>query len=334
MFSARFRITESSQRGEARRAASIQAQALGFDEAEAGRIAVVVSELAGNLLKHVPGGGELLLRSAQRDGSVSIEVVAVDSGPGLDDQELALRDGFSTTGTSGTGLGAVARLSDAFDLYSSPQKGTAILSRIWHGPAPSRPAVAVGAVCAAMIGERVPGDSCSVVDLGTRTRILVADGLGHGVDAAAASSEAVRVFEHVREGTVSEVLDTIHRALRPTRGAAVAIAEIDPHRRSLQYAGIGNISGTILGRDGTRNLVSHNGIVGHTIRRIQEFGYDLPADWLLVMNSDGLKTRWTVDGYAGLLRRDPTVVAAVLFRDFERGRDDATALVANPWRDR
>jgi hypothetical protein len=114
----------------------------------------------------------------------------------------------------------------------------------------------------------------------------------------------------------------------------VAIAEIDPHRGSLQYVGIGNISGAILGRDSVRNLVSHNGIVGHTVRRIQEFSYELPPDWLLVMNSDGLKTRWTLDGYAGLIRRDPTVVAAVLFRDFERGRDDATVLVANQWRDR
>jgi hypothetical protein len=108
----------------------------------------------------------------------------------------------------------------------------------------------------------------------------------------------------------------------------VSIAEIDPDRHSLQYVGIGNISGTIRSRDGVRNLVSHNGIVGHTIRRIQEFSYELPGGSLVILHSDGLKSRWTLDGYAGLTRRDPTLIAAVLFRDFQRGRDDATAMVA------
>jgi anti-sigma regulatory factor (Ser/Thr protein kinase) len=301
---------------------------LGFDEQAAGRIALVVSELAGNLVKHAPGGGELLLRSVARSGALAIEIVTVDQGPGLGDDQRALRDGFSTAGSSGTGLGAVARLSDRFDLYTSPGKGTAIVSRIWRDGPPSEPAVAVGAVCVAMPGERVSGDGCSVVDLGGRTRLLVADGLGHGAGAQVAASKAIAVFESDQRTTIGVLLDNIHRALRPTRGAAVSIAEIDPERHSLQYVGIGNISGTIQSRDGTRNLVSHNGIVGHTIRRIQEFTYEFPAGSLVVLHSDGLKSRWTLDGYAGLTRKDPTLVAAVLFRDYQRGRDDATAVVA------
>jgi anti-sigma regulatory factor (Ser/Thr protein kinase) len=329
MIYARYRISESSQRGEARRAAAAQANSLGFDEETVGRVALVVSELAGNLVTHVPGGGELLVRSAQRGDSVSIEVVAIDRGPGLGDHNQALRDGFSTSGTPGTGLGAVGRLSDQFDLHTAPGVGTVIVSRIWRDAQPAEPKVAVGAVCATMVGERVPGDALSVVDHNGRTRMLVADGLGHGVDAEAAAAKAVDVFEHNhRTTTIGELLDTIDQALRATRGAAVSIAEIDPSAHSLQYVGIGNVSGTIHSRDGVRSLVSHNGIVGHAIRRIQEFSYELPAGAVVVLHSDGLKSRWTFDSYAGLLRRDPTVVAAVLFRDFERGRDDATALVA------
>jgi len=328
MLCARFQVSENSQRGEARRAAAAAAHTLGFDEQAAGRIALVVSELAGNLVKHAPGGGELLLRSVARNGALAIEIVTVDQGPGLGDDQRALRDGFSTAGSSGTGLGAVARLSDRFDLYTSPGKGTAIVSRIWRDGPPSEPAVAVGAVCVAMPGERVSGDGCSVVDLGGRTRLLVADGLGHGAEAEVAASKAIAVFESDQRTSIGVLLDDIHRALRPTRGAAVSIAEIDPGRHSLQYVGIGNISGTIQSRDGTRNLVSHNGIVGHTIRRIQEFTYEFPAGSLVVLHSDGLKSRWTLDGYAGLTRKDPTLVAAVLFRDYQRGRDDATAMVA------
>lgn len=328
MFCARFHVSENSQRGEARRVAAAQAHALGFDEEGAGRVALVVSELAGNLVKHVRGGGELLLRAASRSGALSIEIVTVDQGPGLGDAERALRDGFSTAGTSGTGLGAVARLSDRFDLYTSAQSGTAIVSRIWRGEPPTEPAVAVGAVCAAMPGERVSGDACSVVDLAERTRILLADGLGHGTEAEVAASKAVAVFEADQQTAIGVLLDDIHRALRPTRGAAVSIAEIDPGLESLRYVGIGNISGTIQSRGNVRNLVSHNGIVGHAIRRIQEFSYEFPAGSLAVLHSDGLKSRWSLDGYAGLTRRDPTVAAAVLFRDFQRGRDDATAVVA------
>ncbi|MGZ4181033.1 MAG: SpoIIE family protein phosphatase [Solirubrobacteraceae bacterium] len=328
MLCARFQVSENSQRGEARRAAVAQAHALGFDEEAAGRIALVVSELAGNLVKHVPGGGELFLRSVPRNGALAIEIVTVDQGPGLGDGQRALRDGFSTAGSSGTGLGAVARLSDRFDLYSSPRQGTAIVSRIWRGDPPGEPTVAVGAVCATMLGERVPGDACSVVDLAGRTRILLADGLGHGAEAEVAASKAVAVFEEDHGTTIGVLLDNIHRALRPTRGAAVSIAEIDPDRHSLQYVGIGNISAMIQSRDNVRNLVSHNGIVGHAIRRIQEFSYEFPAGSLAVLYSDGLKSRLTLDGYAGLTRRDPTLVAAVLFRDYQRGRDDATAVVA------
>ena len=324
----RLRVSESSQRGEARRVAQAQARALGFDEACVGRLAVVVSELAGNLLKHVPGGGELFVGSVQRGGAVAIDVVAVDRGPGISDPQQALRDGYSTAGSAGTGLGAVARLSDAFDLFTSPGHGTIIVSHIWRDGRPADPPIAVGGICVAKDGERVAGDAYAVADLGAQARILVADGLGHGPDAEAAAAKAVRIFEQENSGALVEMLETIHRALRSTRGAAVAIAEIDPSRRRLRYVGIGNISGAILGRESTRNLVSHNGIVGHAIRRMQEFSYELPAGTLTVLHSDGLKSRWSLDGYPGLAQRDPTVVAGVLLRDFERGRDDATAVVA------
>jgi serine phosphatase RsbU (regulator of sigma subunit) len=179
-----------------------------------------------------------------------------------------------------------------------------------------------------MVGESVPGDGCAVADFDGKTRIIVADGLGHGVDAHAASAKAIEVFVSERRTTISELLEDIHLALRSTRGAAVSIAEIDVAVGGLRYVGIGNIAATIQTPSGTRSLVSHNGIVGHTVPRIQEFGYELPAGGLVVLHSDGIRSRWALDAYPGLARRDPTVIAGILFRDFERGRDDATALVA------
>jgi hypothetical protein len=116
--------------------------------------------------------------------------------------------------------------------------------------------------------------------------------------------------------------------MRSTRGAAVAIAEIDPQRRLLTFAGLGNIAGVLVSSGAVRNLVSHNGTVGHAMRRIQEFTYELPADAAVVLHSDGITSRWSFDAYAGITRRHPAVIASVLYRDFERGRDDATAVVA------
>src|SRR5262245_38968592 len=117
-------VPESSQVGEARRAAVALADGLGFGEADAGKVALVVTEAASNLVKH-GGGGELLLGVLERDGVAGIEVLALDRGPGMADLGRCLRDGYSTAGTRGTGLGAIARLSSGFEVHSADRRGTA-----------------------------------------------------------------------------------------------------------------------------------------------------------------------------------------------------------------
>jgi hypothetical protein len=105
------------------------------------------------------------------------------------------------------------------------------------------------------------------------------------------------------------------------------VAELVADGTSVRYAGIGNISATIVAHGASRSLVSHNGIAGHEMRKIQEFSYDWTPDALLVMHSDGLSGRWDLGRYPGLSNRDPSVVAGVLYRDFSRGRDDALIVV-------
>jgi anti-sigma regulatory factor (Ser/Thr protein kinase) len=325
----RVRVVENSQRGEARRQAVERAVRLGFGEERSGRVAVVVAELAGNLVKHVPRGGDLFVATIDRNGATAVEIVAVDSGPGIADKERALEDGYSTAGSVGNGLGAVARLSDSFDLYSTEGKGTVVVSRIWRDGGRDASAVSAGGVCGMMEGETVSGDDFGIMDVDGRTRIVVADGLGHGHGAREAAAEAIEAFRGGAAEPVGQVLESIHRRLRPTRGAAVALAEIDPGRRTLCYTGLGNIAGTIVGGDAARSLVSHNGTAGHAVRRIQEFTHELPPAAVVVLHSDGITSRWNLDAYAGLSRRAPTVTAGVLYRDFHRGRDDATAVVAH-----
>lgn len=122
-------VTEESQVGEARRIAVALAAELGFNETDRGKVAIVTTEAAKNLVNHAREG-ELLLQTLKTAAGYSIEIVALDRGPGMANVGQCLRDGFSTAGTPGTGLGAIKRLSTFFDIHSVPKQGTALLMRL------------------------------------------------------------------------------------------------------------------------------------------------------------------------------------------------------------
>ena len=321
-------ITESSQTGEARRVAIALATKLGFRETERGKVGIVVTEIANNLVQHAHGG-VLLLRLIEHHSVIGIEVLSLDKGRGMVDVDECLQDGFSTAGTLGNGLGAIRRLSDLFEIYSMPNQGTAILVHLWSDSTPQPPekALEIGVVCLPKRGEDVSGDAwaCQVDD--HRSLLLVADGLGHGSAAANAALQAVRIFqEHHR--SPGAIVEAAHAALRSTRGAVLAIAEIDFEQQSVRFAGIGNIAASIFSFTQHHHMLSHNGTVGHEIRKIQEFSYPWYANGLLIMHSDGLNNKWQLERYPGLSQKHPSLIAGVLYRDFNRERDDVTVLVA------
>jgi anti-sigma regulatory factor (Ser/Thr protein kinase) len=328
-------VSEISAVGQARRKAQEIASRLGFDEGDAGKLSIVVTEAATNLAKHA-GGGEILLGALEANGIGGVQVLALDRGPGIANVLRSLGDGYSTAGSPGTGLGAIQRLAGQFDIYSSPGLGTAILARLWAGSTPAlrpRPGLEFAGIAATRPGESVCGDAWAAHQNHGRAAFLIADGLGHGPEAALAAREAVRIFQAAPETAPGDLIDRVHGALRSTRGAAVAVADLNLATRSLCFAGIGNISATILSDGRTRSLVSHNGTVGHQMRRVQEFTYPWPDDGLLVLHTDGLATHWDLAAYAGLGARHPALIAGVLYRDFKRGRDDVTVVVAREARD-
>jgi anti-sigma regulatory factor (Ser/Thr protein kinase) len=321
-------VMENTQPGEARRVAITLARQLGFDETTAGRLAIVVTEAATNIVKH-GGGGEILIRPLREDGERGIELLALDKGSGIANLPESRRDGVSRTGSAGTGLGAIGRLADMHDIYSQPERGTAVLARIWQERQTAHPAarLLVGAVSVAMPGETTCGDGWSVALNASGAVVLVVDGLGHGLLAAEASREAVRVFrKRPMDGPVA-VLQTAHAALRSTRGAAGAVAHIDCDRRVITYAGVGNIAGVVLAASEKLNMASYAGTLGHVVRTFAGFTYAWPEDAMMVLNSDGLVTRWTLDPYPGISAHDASLIAGVLYRDFNRGHDDATVVV-------
>jgi len=324
-----FHIREASAVAEARREVTSLARTIGFNENEIGRVAIVVTEAATNLVKHTPQG-QLLARAFDRDGVAAIELLVLDQGPGMNNVGESLRDGYSTSGSPGTGLGAIKRLSDEFDIYSIPGKGSALVAQLWSRRPPSgnRPApLEIGAVCLPKPGEVVSGDALAVEWRGGHCVILVADGLGHGPDAAAAAMAAVNALRTRPQLAPAALIEFAHGALRSTRGAALAVADLDL-TGEVRYAGVGNVAGVLRTPGGARHMVSHPGIVGHETRKIQEFVYPWSQDALLIMHSDGLATHWSLDQYPGLAGRSPSLIAGVLYRDFTRGNDDVTVLVA------
>jgi hypothetical protein len=250
-------------------------------------------------------------------------VLALDRGPGIRDVARALDDGFSTAGTAGTGLGSVRRQSQLFDLWTAADAGTVLLARVLAGGGGAQPADAA-ALSVAKSGELVCGDAWSVLQRGPRTLALVADGLGHGPDAAHAALRAVAALEQHPDEEPAAILTVAQKALRGTRGAAVSVARLDPDAGELVYCGIGNVAGFVVTEERARGLLAHYGTVGADERKPREERVPLPPGALVLLVSDGIRPRWQHAAYAGLWHRDPALVAAVLYRDFANGRDDAT----------
>jgi len=318
-------ISDPSHIAEARRGAVAVATSFGFDETHAGRVAIVATELATNVLRHGERG-ELLVSSYEDESGSGVELIALDKGRGIADLAAAFRDGYSSAGSSGHGLGAIRRQSKTMEVASWPGVGTAILARIDLQPRATSAAATCGFVAVPMPGEAVCGDACASVDTEAGRTIIVADGLGHGPDAAIAATEAIRVFRRHQARSVPEILEYLHAGLRATRGAAVAVARFDSKQPRIIYGGIGNISGAIVNSAEMRRMVSLKGTAGHNARKIQVFDYPY-RDGVVIMASDGIGTTWSVQRYLGATHLHPTLLAALIYRDFSRQRDDATVIV-------
>ena len=328
------RLDQLSSAGAARRSAERLAQQIGLPPARVAEVGLAVTELATNVHLH-GGGGAILLRSVRAGVAAAVEVVAVDSGPGIVDVGIARRDGHSTAGTLGIGLGMVTRLADQVDIASRPGRGT-VLSARFEADRKARPTLAADAagppaagISRALSGEDVCGDAYAVRQDGARISLMVCDGSGHGPLAAAAAREAVRVFtDSTQPGSPPEVaLRRIHRALAGSRGGAVAIAELHPDAHRLRFVGIGNIAGAVVSAGHKRGLVSIGGIVGYREPPVRPFEHSLPADSVVILHSDGVSRRWDANDLDQLVCQTPLMIAATLLRDAGIHHDDACVLV-------
>ncbi|GAA3398578.1 SpoIIE family protein phosphatase [Streptomyces roseoviridis] len=341
-------VQESTRVRDVRVAAEAACAALGLDAHAAAVAALVATELATNLVKHANGGRVVINLTGPSGGPAHadpcVQITSLDHGPGIPDVAVALADGYTTALSSlGAGLGTCVRISREFDLHSRPGRGTVAVARVGRtrqasGPQP-RPAQATGAraggINASLGHAEQSGDAFSWVRSGPRLTLMLADGLGHGPKAAEASTTAVEELAKKADLPPADILRHLHTALRPTRGAAVAVAQLDETTRRLSFAGVGNIGARLRTGDGWRHLISHPGIVGaHFPATVPVHRADWRSDSLLVLHSDGLPSRWVPPQEPQLLARDPAVVAAVILRDAGSAarplRDDTSVAVLAP----
>jgi anti-sigma regulatory factor (Ser/Thr protein kinase) len=319
------RVEDPSAAAACRGAATALAGRLEFPAARTDQLALAVTEAATNLHKHA-SQGSMLLRIARQEGSPGIELVTIDAGPGFRDAATALRDGHSTTGTLGIGLGAIRRLADFCDLYSVPGRGTALVARFWPTPHPG--AAPYAGLVRPITGETESGDIFGAVEADGRLTGVLCDGLGHGPLAATAAHEGVAAALEDPVGEPAAIIERVHRRIAHTRGGAIAVVQVAG--QVAWFAGLGNVAATILADGARKGMLSVPGIAGHQARTIRQFEYAVPPGAAVILHSDGISGRWEPAALPGLNSRDPLVVAATLLAQAGSRRDDAGVLVLKP----
>lgn len=323
-------MTDASHVGEARRFAAQITQELGFSEKRASNVAIIVNELGTNLSRHADNG-KLILQVAGANQIKAIQLISLDSGPGIDDLEHSMKDGVTTSTTSGIGLGAIKRLSDEFDIDSSPS-GTLLYSSVYAADPTERlpdTYFTTAAICIPVGVETVCGDSWCEIRNGDNVLLMVVDGLGHGPLAHKAAAEAVSAFQGMDASLPLDViLQRLHGLLRSTRGGSVSLARWVPGKDSVEYLGIGNVRTMIEDFAKERSLLNHPGTIGLQYRPKPIQTVPWTGHGYLVLHSDGILTRWTMQDLKPLEDKHPALIAAKIYRDYLRGNDDATVLVA------
>lgn len=294
-------------------------------------IDIVVAEITSNFQKHAKDG-ELLVGVFKEEGTVYIELIGIDQGPGMTDIHRMMADGFSTKNTIGHGLGSIKRLADEFDIFSSKNWGTILLGRFYRDRKLSdkrkRP-IQISPLVVAKPKELRSGDGHYVDHSERYTKIMLADGLGHGVEANIATNEAVNAFKQCTLESPVEIIRFVHPLVRKTRGLVATIAVIDHQLKKLHIAGIGNIAARLIGTIQSKNPLSYNGIIGHNIpNTMHDQVLDLDAYQQLILCSDGIRSRWDTSRLVALPRHDLSIQAAAVYKDFARRTDDMSVVIA------
>jgi anti-sigma regulatory factor (Ser/Thr protein kinase) len=306
------------------------AASLGFPGPHCEEIGLVVTELASNVIRHA-SGGTIRLGEINGEERRGIEVQSVDTGPGISNVEDAITDGYSTAGSLGLGLGIVNRLMDELEMFSGAAGGLHVICRRWVRPGPS-PILLPGLVFGAATRSyrRLPhnGDVFVFKQWERRALMGVIDGLGHGQFAQRASQTARQYIEQHYDQPLDSLFRGVGRACRATRGVVMALARFDFARQILTAASVGNVEVRLVGSSKPFNLIVRRGIIGMNAPNPVPCEHPWTAASLLIMHSDGVRTRWDWSDFRDLLRESPATIARQMLVQLGKPDDDATVAIA------
>lgn len=301
----------------------------GFGAKKLSELDIIVAEMTSNLLKHADKGELLMCVTGEKDNEY-LELICIDSGPGISDPARMMIDGVSSVNTSGNGLGSIKRLSDYFEIYSLLGWGTILVCRIYKDSAQliKKKKLIIRSLVVSKPGETVSGDGGAYLQSAEYFKLLVADGLGHGEEANKAIVEARQAFKLCSENDPVDIIRFIHHSIKKTRGAVGTVVVYDFKRKLWKIAGVGNISTGMMNYQSVRNLMSYNGIIGHNIPNTMA-SQEISSDDFqqITLCSDGLKTRWDSTKYPGINKHDLSFLAAALYKDYGRKTDDMSVVV-------
>lgn len=330
-FFTRYKIEDRSYVALLKREIHLKAVSAKFGETDTGKIDIIVSEITSNLIKHA-GEGELLYRITTMDGVPAFEILCIDRGPGISDVPNALRDGTSTTKTMGSGLGAMSRLSNLFQIMSIRNWGTILYSRVGADKAVEPKTsfdLEVKALCIPKLHEEACGDGYRVVQNKSHVKILFGDGLGHGKHAQEAMDTAGDLFSECDEMDPVDIIRVIHEEVRRTRGLVASVAVLDKRSNMWSICGVGNINTRLYTGVEYRNYMAYNGTLGLNIpKSMKSTVIPVERNQHLIMCSDGVTTRWSINQFASIFKYDAIIIAGAIFKDFDRGTDDSSTLIA------
>ncbi len=174
--------------------------------------------------------------------------------------------------------------------------------------------------------EAVAGDACLVEPWARGVLVAAADGLGHGAQAAAAASAFLQCVRDAREAPLPIVLERAHRALLRGRGAVAAVARFDEPSRSVEVAGLGNVTVFIAGAPGEpKHVVLPAGVLGSAFRTIRPQVFGFGRGQVLVLHTDGVTSRFPLGPLRSL---GPAAMAQAVVARHGKATDDAACIVA------
>ncbi|HEY0742017.1 MAG TPA: ATP-binding SpoIIE family protein phosphatase [Chryseosolibacter sp.] len=303
-----------------------------FSEQRAGEIDIIVSEICSNTVKYATSG-EVLYRTCHQGQHSTFEIIALDKGPGIPDISRMMRDGVSTGSTLGQGLGAIERLSDVFNIYSIPQWGTIVYSKVTTNKTTfvrkENLDLDVRGLMVAKPREVECGDLYRVKRTQTDVRVFLGDGLGHGKHAQEAVERAADFFFESDDTNPVDILRQMHEKVRRTRGLVGTIGIFDRRLNQWRICGVGNIVTRLYQGITYKNYMSYNGTIGLNIPTSMNVSV-IPAErnQYLIMCSDGIRSRWDVTRFPSILKYDNMILASAVYKDFNRGTDDSSVLIS------